>query len=191
VLADTALFGRTFDQTQWVNGFGIGLTPARGEEETGDWYRIHDWAYGRAPVNNTYNAIAPSLMTMFIGIHLAGENLTPETFREGLFRYPPSGGTPTAQQWSRGSHGVWPDLDLGGFDDATIIWWDPDAEGVDETGNQGVGLYRFARGGERYTLGEFPESIEEAGLFDEASSVTIYEELPPEDQTPDYPPPEL
>jgi hypothetical protein len=191
VLADTALFGRTFEQDQWINGFGIGLPPARGEEETGDWYRVYDWAYGTAPPNNTYNILAPALVTIFSGIHLAGPELTPETFRDGLFRNPPTGGGPTSVQVSRGDHGVWPELDLGGVDDATIIWWDPDAEGVDETGNEGVGLYRYANGGERYTLGEFPESIEEAGLFDEDASVTIYDELPADDQVPDYPPPDL
>jgi hypothetical protein len=43
---------------------------------------------------------------------------------------------------------------------------------------------------ERYTIGEFPDSIEEAGLFDEDSSVTVFEEVPAEDQTPDYEPPD-
>ncbi|MGH9211073.1 MAG: hypothetical protein ACRD2C_10365 [Acidimicrobiales bacterium] len=191
VLADTALFGRSFDQQQWVNGFGISLPPARGEEETGDQFRIYEWANGTPPPNNTYNILEPNLRQVFTGIHLAGENLTPETYREGLFRYPPSGGGPTAVQTSRGSHDVWPELDLGGVDDAAIIWWDPEAEGVDETGQDGVGLYRFANGGERYTIGNFPTSIEEAGLFDVGSSATIYDELPPEDEAPDYEPPDL
>ena len=61
-------------------------------------------------------------------------------------------------------------------DDGTIIWWDPTATGEDETGNEGVGMYRFANGGERYTLGNFPESPEEAGLFDVENSVTVYEQ---------------
>ena len=76
-----------------------------------------------------------------------------------------------------------------GSDDAGIIWWDPEAEGEDEVGNDGVGMYRYANGGQRYLLGEFPESLEEAGLFDVPSSVTVYEEIPEEDRTPDYPPP--
>jgi hypothetical protein len=81
-------------------------------------------------------------------------------------------------------------MDVGGGDDATIIWFDPTASGEDEVGNEGVGLYRYANGGQRYTLGEFPDSVEEAGLFDVESSVTIFDQVPPEDDTPDYPLPE-
>jgi len=50
-------------------------------------------------------------------------------------------------------------------------------------------MYRYANGGERYTIGNLPGSPEEAGLFDLGSSVTVYDEVPEEDQVPDYPPP--
>ena len=129
------------------------------------------------------------LVTVFPGIHLAGPELTPETFRDGLYRYPPSGGGPT-QASLAGDHGIWPDTDWGGGDDATIVWFDPTATGEDEVGNDGTGLYRYANGAQRYTLGNFPDSVEEAGLFDYASSVTIFDQVPPEDTTPDYPPPQ-
>jgi ABC-type branched-subunit amino acid transport system substrate-binding protein len=188
---DTSLFARQTDVQQWKNGFGIALTGARGVQETNGAFRIWDWVYGGLPPNNTANALNLGLMTVvFPGIHLAGPELTPETFRDGLYRYPPSGGGPTEVQISRGDHGVWPDEDWGGADDAAIIWFDPTAEGQDEVGNEGVGLYRYANGGERYTLGEFPESFEEAGLFDNDSSVTIFDQVPAEDDTPDYPPPQ-
>lgn len=189
-LADQSIFGRSFDQAQWINGFGIHLGgAARSTEETGDQYRIYEWAYGTRPPNDNYNILEPSIRQLFIGIHLAGPELTPESYRDGLFRYPPTGGSATSGHVSWGDHGIWPDIDYGGQDDAGIIWWDPDAEGEDETGEMGTGLYRFANGGQRYRLGEFPESLEEAGLFDEASSVTIYEEIPEDQQAPDYPPP--
>ena len=145
----------------------IDRRPRRAQETNGA-FRIWDWAYGGLPPNNTANVLEPgSYCTVFPGIHLAGPELTPETFRDGLFRYPPSGGGPTEVQISRGDHGVWPDTDLGGSDDATVIWFDPTAEGEDEVGNQGTGLYRYANGGQRYTLGNFPDSLEEAGLFDD------------------------
>jgi len=128
---------------------------------------------------------------MFSGIHLAGPELTPETFRDGLYRAPPVGGGPTDAQVSRGNHGVWPDEDRGGSDDATVIWWDPEATGEDETGNPGTGMYRYANGGERYTLGHFPDSPEDAGLFDVESSVIVYDSLPESDVPPEYPSPNL
>jgi hypothetical protein len=187
-LMDTSLFARLTDVQQWKNGFGISLIGARGAQETDGAFRIWDWAYGGLPPNNTANLLNAGLLTtVFPGIQLAGPELTPETFRDGLFRYPPSGGGPTQPQVSRGDHEVWPHTDFGGGDDATIIWFDPTATGQDEVGNDGVGLYRYANGGQRYTPGELPDSVEQAGLFDVGSSVTIFDQVPPEDQTPDYP----
>jgi hypothetical protein len=190
VLMDTTIFARQADPEQWKNGFGISLPSARGERSTNGAFRIWDWAYGGAPPNNTANVLEPPLRTIFTGIHLAGPDLTPETFRDGLFRYPISGGGPTETQVSRGEHEVWPDMDWGGTDDTALIWFDPEATGEDEVGNEGTGMYRYAKGGERYTIGNLPTSIEESGLFDVDASVTVYDQVPAEDETPDYPLPE-
>jgi hypothetical protein len=190
VLMDTTLFARQTDQQQWRNGFGISLPAARGERSTNGAFRIWDWAYGGSPPDNRANVLEPPLRSIFTGIHLAGEELTPETFRDGLFRNPVAGGGPTESQVSRGEHGVWPELDWGGSDDAALIWFDPEATGEDEVGNDGTGMYRYANGGQRYTLGNFPTSLEDAGLFDVGNSVTVFDEVPPEDDTPDYPPPD-
>jgi hypothetical protein len=189
VLMDASLFARRLDGDQWQNGFGISLIAARGERSTNGAFQIWDWAYGGEPPNTSANVLEPPLRMVFTGIHLAGPELTPESFRDGLYRFPVSGGGPTEAQVSRGDHGVWPDHDWGGSDDITLIWWDPAATGQDEVGNEGTGLYRYANGGQRYTIGNVPTSIEEAGLFDVESSVTIYDEVPEEDQAPDYPPP--
>ena len=192
VLADRTLFARLTDMEQWSHGFGLAFPGARGEQETDGAFRIWDWAYGGLPPNNTANVLEPPLRWIFTGIHLAGPELTPESYRDGMFRFPVSGGGPTEPQISRGDHGVWPDTDTdwGGSDDAAIIWFDPQVTGEDEVGNDGTGMYRYANMGERYTIGEFPESFEEAGLFDEDSSVIVFEEVPAEDQTPDYEPPD-
>jgi hypothetical protein len=189
VLMDTSLFARRTDQQQWRNGFGIGLTGARGERSTNGAFRIWDWAYGGSPPDNRANVLEPPLRSIFTGIHLAGPELTPETYRDAMFRYPVSGGGPTEAQVSRGEHGVWPELDWGGSDDIALIWFDPEASGEDEVGNEDTGMYRYANGGQRYTLGNLPTSFEEAGLFDVESSVTVFDEVPAEDDTPDYPPP--
>ena len=191
LLADTTIFARQTDQEQWSHGFGMALNAARGERSMEDAWRLYEWAYGSPPDNNTVGVIEPAVRSVFTGIHLAGPELTPETFRDAMFRAPITGGGPTTPQVSRGDHDVWPDLDLGGSDDSGILWFDPEATGEDETGAEGTGMYRYANGGERYTLGNFPESPEEAGLFDVESSVTVYDELPEEDQVPDYPPPDL
>ena len=191
VLMDTTIFARLTDGDQWKNGFGVSAVPARGERSTNGAFEIWDWAYGGSPPNNTANVLEPPIRTMFTGIHLAGPDLNPETFRDGLFRFPVSGGGPTNVKTSRGEHGVWPDFDWGGTDDMTLIWWDPTATGEDETGNEGEGMYRYANGGERYTIGDMPDTVEDAGLFDVESSVTVYDQVPPEDEAPDYPRPTI
>lgn len=190
VLMDTTIFARLTDPEQWRNGFGISLVGARGERSTNGAFRIYQWAYGEPPPNNTANVIEPPIRTVFEAIHLAGAELTPETFRDGMWRYPVSGGGPTEPQVSRGDHGVWPGLDRGGSDDTAIIWFDPEATGEDEVGNEGAGMYRYANGGERYTIGDLPGSLDEAGVGDVEASITVFDEVPAADVPPDYPPPE-
>jgi hypothetical protein len=191
LLADTALFARTYDQAQWGNGFGVAVATTAGATDIATQRMTYEWAFGQEPPSNIYGVIEPPLRYLFTGIHLAGSELTPEGFRDGLFRYPPSGGGPTRSGISWGDHGIFPDTDYGAGDDVALIWWDPDAEGVDEVGQEGRGMYRFADGGRRYALGELPESIDESGLFDAGTSAIELEELPEEDQAPDYPPPSL
>jgi hypothetical protein len=193
LLADTAIFGRSYDQQQWGNGFAIGYAGTPGRTEDGTAYEVYTWAYGgEEPPSNIYAILEPGLRDVFTGIQLAGPELTIESFRDGMLRYPPTGGGPTRPLVSRGDQGVWPEFDYGGGpDQITLMWWDPEAESVDEVGNADAGSYRFANGGERYGPGELPDSLEAAGLFDVESSIVEYDELPAEDRPPDYPPPDL
>jgi len=188
-LADTSIFGRTYDQSQWEHAFGIGLVPGRAQKElSGTWF-LYDWFHGTPPPSNIYGVINPGVYIFARGVMLAGPKLTPKTFRDGLFRYPPSGGDPVNPQQSWGKHGVWPFIDYYEADDAALIWWDPTAPGEDEASNNGTGLYRYADGGKRYTLGHFPAKGQ-AGLFDTAASATIFQQqLPPESTPPSYPSP--
>ncbi|MGH9211072.1 MAG: hypothetical protein ACRD2C_10360 [Acidimicrobiales bacterium] len=191
LLADTALFGRSFDQEQWGNGFGLSFAGNPGVDTVGDSYLMYDWAYGREPPSNIYAVLDPGLRTLFTAIHMAGPELKPETFRDGLLRLPPGGGGPTRGLISYGNDDLWPSFDYGGSDDVALIWWDPEAQGADELGQQGPGMYRFANGGQRYTLDEMPSSAAEAGLFDTDASVIELTDLPADDRSPDYPSPDL
>jgi hypothetical protein len=188
VLADTTIFARTFDQTQWAHAFGIQLPNGRTPETLNGSYTLYNWFHGAKPPNNTYQVINPSVLLLARGVMLAGPKLTPQTFRDGLFRYPPSGGDPINPQQSWGKHGVWPFTDYYGSDDAGMLWWDPSAQGPDEIGSNGTGMYRYADGAKRYTRGKFPAKGQ-GGLFDTATSVTIFDTLPPSVARPDYPPP--
>lgn len=187
VLADIALFGRTYDQKQWAHAFGVALTPARTNQSASQTYNLYKWFHGQAPPNNTYGVLIPGIGNLFHGINMAGPKLTANSFRDGMFRSPSSGGTPLSPAVSRGHHGIWPGTDWGGSDDTGLLWWNPNAVGEDEVGNVGKGLYEYVLGGQRYEYGKVPSS--DPGFFDAKSSITIYEEIPPEYAPPSYPSP--
>ncbi len=189
VLADTTFFGRTFDQSEWAHAFGVALVNGRVPQSQNPNYTLYTWFHNNEPPpNNTYNVIVPSVSLFARGLTMAGPKLTPATFRDGLFRYPPSGGDPVNSQQSWGKHGAWPFVDYWGSDDTGILWWDPNATGEDEVGKVGQGLYQYAGGAKRYTLGHLPASGQ-AGLFDTSTAVTVFPQLPPESSTPTYAPP--
>jgi hypothetical protein len=188
VLADTSIFARTYDQEQWSRALGVALVPGRTPESLDQTRNLYEWFHGSPPPNNTYGVINPSIFQFAVGAMLAGPKLTPQTFRDGLFRYPPSGGDSISPTLSWGKHGFWPGTDYSGTDDAAMLWWDPTAVGQDEIGKVGNGLYRYADGGKRYSRGKFPPKGQ-GGLLDTATSVTIFEQIPPDHQRPSYPPP--
>lgn len=188
--ADTAAFGRTYDRGQWVNGFGLAFKTTA-SSSAGQAGGVYEWAYGEEPPSPITGAIEPAVRTLFTGVHLAGPELTPGAFRDGLFRYPPSGDARTSSTMSWGDHGIWPGIDYGETDDVALVWWDPEASDQEATNIAGEGLYRLANGGQRYSLGQFPSSPEEAGLFDTPSSVLMYSVPLPDEQARDYPPPSV
>jgi hypothetical protein len=185
---DTAVFGRQYDQQQWRHAFGVTLLPTRQADDIDELASVLVWQSGRGPIAKTFRLLVQAPLLFFTGVHLAGPDLTAETFRDALFRYP--AGRPTSPPFlhlSWGRHDIWPGVDLTGGDDAAVIWWDPSASGSDEVGNDGTGLWRYARRGARYLPDAWPDG--HVGLYDDATSVTILRTLPPEARPPDYPSP--
>lgn len=188
VLTDTTTFGRQYEQGQWEHALGVSSLPARIPQEEGESWRLHEWYYGEPPLAaKTAAVLFEPIRILMLGIHMAGPNLTPESFRDGLFAYPASGGSPTSPQISFGDNGVFAQTDYTAVDDMQVIWWDVDAEGPDEQGNEGVGMMRYADGGQRYLPGEMPGTP--ANVFEEEGSVLLYDEIPAEARPPSYPSP--
>ena len=186
--SDTALFGRTTDQEQWSHAFGVSLLPTRQRDSVDELASILVWHSGQPPIAKTFRVLVQAPLIFFTGLHLAGPDLTAETFQQGLFRFPSERATNAPNlHVSWGKHGIWPSADYTGGDDAVVIWWDPTATGPDEVGNEGTGMWRYARGGQRYLPDGWPD--DDAGLYDDATSVTILDELPPDARPPDYPSP--
>ncbi|MCU1427682.1 MAG: hypothetical protein JWL83_1682 [Actinomycetia bacterium] len=186
VYVDTSIFGRTYDQKQWAHAFGITALPARGPREEGESFSIYKWFTGGPPPINAQGIPYARASLFMIGVHLAGPNLTPETFKEGMFRYLPNGSSPTRPYVSWGTK-LWPDPDYHNIDDAAMIWWDPKAYGQDEVGKLGNGEYRFVNMGTRYLPGKWPTAP--VKWFDPANTITVFNHNPPEDTPPSYPAP--
>jgi hypothetical protein len=184
---DTAVFGRTYDQRQWAHAFGVTLLPARTADSADEFATILRWQSGHGPEAKTFRVLVQAPLIFFTGVHLAGPNLTAQTFRDGLFRYPADRPlVSTALHTSWGRHGIWPGTDYTWGDDASIVWWDPTISGPDEVGDQGRGLFRYALSGRRYLPGHLGTSV---GLYDNAHSATVDAVLPPEARTKNYPSP--
>lgn len=189
VLTDTSALGRMYDQSQWAHAFGLSSLPARTPRELQTSWTLHEWYFGEAPkAQNTQALVFPEVSQLLLGVHLAGPDLTPETFRAGMFKLPPTGGGPTTPQISFGDHGFFENTDYVGIDDMTVVWWDADVEGKDEQGKDGVGLYRYVNAGERFLPGEMLEA--DISLFDEEGTVLQFDEIPEGDEPPEYPTPE-
>lgn len=188
VLTDTTVFGRLYDQEQWAHAFGVSSLPARVPQDQSEAWRMHEWYYGEPPAaTGTASVIYEPIRILMLGIHQAGPHLTPETFRDGLFAYPPTGGLPTAPRLSWGNHDLFRATDYNAVDDMQVIWWNAEMEGLDEQGTEGKGMMMAADGGKRYLPGEMPNTP--ANVFDPEGAVALYDEVPADAQPPSYPSP--
>jgi len=194
VLTDSTVMGRQYDQEQWAHAFGLSVLPVKTPVEKLEAYRLHQWYFGAPPpARLTAQLVMQTLTEVFLGIHLAGPNLRPETFRDGMFHYPPTGGGAITPRLSFGHNKLFISEDLGrrtdylAVDDMAEIWWDAKAKGPDEVGVEGTGMWRFANGGQRYLPGEMPERPTDA--FREEGSVTFFDDYPEGERPPEYPSP--
>jgi hypothetical protein len=190
VLADTAVFGRSFDQSQWAHAFGLQLTPARVPEAQNPAYNLTKWYFGVPPAaQNAFAILWGNVDLLFTGIQTAGAHLTPDNFRSGMYAIAPPANTQNTINTisTYGNHGFWPGQDNAGLDNMGVLWWNPNAVGQDETGAVGSGEYELVNGGRRYLPGQWP--TDPIPLFDAKNSVTIYNKLPPALTPKTYPPP--
>jgi hypothetical protein len=189
-LVDTNGFGRTYDQEQWTHAFGLTALAARVDPNKAGAEYIFEWFHGESPKADGWVGIDwPQPVALFAALQEAGPNLTRESFAEALFRLEPGPDRLTETSSSWGQHDRWPGIegdDWDGVDNIARIWWDPEAEGLDELRKPGKGLWRFAEGGKRYLVGEWPE--EDFPAFDEEGTSTIYDETPESEAPPDYEP---
>lgn len=111
---------------------------------------------------NIYRAAA---QTLFRGIHMAGPTLTNETFVRGQFAFPPTGGAPRAPLifLTRESP-----MEIKDF---VEVFWDAEARGPDERGQDGTGMVMKTNAGTRYRPGEW--TTETSRAFNRDGAIAI------------------
>jgi len=180
VLADTNVFARKFDQQQWQHAFGLQLLHTAIPNVKQDAWTVHQWWFNGAPPPdpNAFALTHLDVQLLFAGLQLAGPNLTPQAFKNGIDAAPPivDPSKPTVRSITTyGNHNIWSADDPSGLDSAGIFYWDPNVTGPDETGTMGKGMYRMLDGGVRYLsekANNWPTSP--VPLFDPANTVTQY-----------------
>ena len=189
VLTDTTAVGRLLDKKQWAHAFGTSLFAARTTPSLSEAWQLFKWYFDREPeATKTVPLLTPQVNMLFLGLHMAGPDLTPDTFAGGLFRYPPSGGGPTTPRISFGNHGLFDQPDYVGIDDFTLVWWDPNLEGPDEQNVVMPGMWRYLGGGKRLLLGDVTSADSDLLFKDVPTSPGVLSAVPKSDQSPDYPP---
>ncbi|MEX0875628.1 MAG: hypothetical protein WD646_14435 [Actinomycetota bacterium] len=140
-LTDVDVLGQLYDQEEWSHAFGISalgeLEPLRGSFA----YQAYKSIRKDEPAL-IVDILYYTIYMLALGIHMAGPNLTPETFEKGMFAYP--GGQGIAGRWKFGPGDYTP------MEDAREIWWDPEARSVQ---NGEPGAYRGDK--RRYKVGEW------------------------------------
>ncbi len=77
VFADTAVFGRQFDQKQWAHAFGMSLIPPRIPRNEAEYYALYTncGTSSPAPGDNTQGIVYANELLLFDGLELAGPHL--------------------------------------------------------------------------------------------------------------------
>ncbi|MFM8482471.1 MAG: hypothetical protein ACKOBT_03870 [Actinomycetota bacterium] len=185
-LTDTVAFGRSYDQQQWAHAFGVTSLAARIDPEISGIYSVYKWFTGEEPpANESIGVFMPGFQLLFSALQSTGPNLTPDTLAAAIRGFETV--KAITQPWlTWGDWGIWDTADYNGIDDATLFWWDPDAEGPDEVRKTGRGMLVYPDGGKRYLPGEWGT---EDRLFIDEGAVSLYTTPPPGEEPPSYPSP--
>lgn len=115
-------------------------------------YETGDDGYASAAYERYYE-----LLVLASGIQMAGPELTPQSFQQGLFRAGfPAAGSGGPPLWYPGG-GFGPG-DHSMVEDAAMIWYSQSDQGY--TTNVRRGTYCYVRHGKRYGLGQFPRTAQ-------------------------------
>jgi hypothetical protein len=186
VLSDTAVFGRTYDQSEWSHAFGISFGTAR--LATDGLKALYQWYTSTNPPDETSAVIPYAALALLVPVlQEVGPDVTAQNFKSAVFSLPRPKEMIVSAMYTYGKHGIWPYASYAGVADATQVWWNAAATGPDEIGRAGTGLYEYVAGGKRYLPSAWPKATTKA--FQTAGAVAIYATCPTGECPPSYPPP--
>lgn len=143
-LTDHDLVGQLYDQDQWSHAYGVSFAGSITPQRAGLGYAAYKTIRSDEPAF-AVEIIYAQMYMLALGIQLAGPNLTPETFEQGMFSYP--GGTGMYGTWGFGPTIYTPQRDT------RLIWWNPDQL---SDYNRKNGAYIESYGGRRFPIGQLP-----------------------------------
>ena len=191
---DIAALARQYPPDQSRHAFGIVALPPWLQPDQDPAVRAVstaqaplDWYWG-AGVGTYSPRVIAQIGWLLAGIHAAGPDLTPKTFKQGLFSIPANGGAATGN----------PVLPMSGYGKTTGLpyesylnsnldfaaaWMDPDTEGPSAgTGTVAKHVTWYLDGGKRYKSGGWPKQA--FAWFDKSSSIIEYTTRPASAPTP-------
>jgi hypothetical protein len=149
---DIDLVGQLYEQEQWKRAFGVSYLGPILPTRAGLGYAAYKSVRPDDEPAFAVEIIYSQMYLLALGIHMAGPNLTPESFEQGMFSYP--GGTGPFGTWGFDADSYTPTQDY------RVIWWDPTKTSVQ---NNKEGAYVESYGGQRFQSGNLP--AEEPRVF--------------------------
>ena len=121
-LTDQDIVGQLFDQSEWSHAFGVTFNGPTVPKQNTFGYAAYKQVNPSTEPANAVDLIYAQMYEMAIGIQMAGPDLTPQTFENGMRAYPGSqAGAPNAL------YGTW-QFPAGHYTpqmDWSFIYWDP------------------------------------------------------------------
>jgi hypothetical protein len=140
-LTDTDLAGQLYDQTEWSHAFGISFLGQPQPLRASFGYNAYKSVRPQDEPAFAVDLIYTQMYLLWLGIQMAGPQLTPQTFQQGLLAWP--GGS--------GPYGTW--KFRPGFYTPTIdgreIYWDPNKNSIQTSK---AGAYVESQPGVRYGI---------------------------------------
>nr|MBA2281662.1 hypothetical protein [Acidimicrobiia bacterium] len=144
-LTDADVVGQLWNQEFASHAFGVSpLQDFVPPTQTAAYTAFQSVRQGEEPAFSV-DLIYYQMYELAIGIQMAGPNLNPETYRQGMYDYPPRSGPYGLWDFGPGDH--------TSADDVREIYWDPAAV---SSYNGRPGAYIGVNGGARYRRDELP-----------------------------------